>query len=257
MAGHRFVIDHAAQAEFGHPVQAAGILKCPRPGAVGRRTVVVGGGVDLAEAGKRPRDDRRLRPHIEQQRGPLLGVADDAIDIAHDLGSALLRSRVRVTQVNAEFRDAFLHRAFGATDPPQNSVHFLFELVYALQANLMNLLWRQACRRVAPQVVRIRVGSSFEPRQSRFVCRDRDLRLEQRDGLLPCRVHLRTHDVFSLATQLLAPSIWNGFERLHLLGEDRHERIFGRRRAREALHLFDGRLKNKARRDDSLACETA
>jgi hypothetical protein len=189
MAGHRFVVHERAQRVLRHPLRPQRNLKRARPRSVGRGRAVAGGGIRLAEARIRLRDDGGLRPHVELQRGALLGVAQDLLRVGHDLFPAVLRQRVALALLNR--LDALGEGPLRPSQPAQDAVHFLLDRGDPLEPDLVNLVRGEIRRRKPPQREGVRFVPSLETPQARIISRAADERLEQRNGFLPRRKHLR------------------------------------------------------------------
>src|SRR5262245_20902581 len=96
MAGDRFVVDRAFQAKLRHVADAAGILEYPRPRTIRGRTVVTGGRRILYKRREWLCHNLRFRANIEQERRASLRIAENGIDVAHDQGAALFRTRIGI-----------------------------------------------------------------------------------------------------------------------------------------------------------------
>src|SRR5262249_26234638 len=102
VAGNRFVVRNTAQPKSRHIAEPPRILIDAGTRAVWWRRIVVSGGIGFTERGKWLRNNRRLRPFIEEKFGSFFRIADDRVNIEHDLGTALPRLRIWILQVEPQ-----------------------------------------------------------------------------------------------------------------------------------------------------------
>src|SRR2546429_3362993 len=99
MTGNGFVIRHAAESELRHPIEPSRKKENAGTRAVGRWRDGSGCVIRFLKVRIGLRDHVSLRTFVKKQSRALLSIAEDRIDIPHDLFTALLRSRIGVGQI--------------------------------------------------------------------------------------------------------------------------------------------------------------